>query len=352
MASVEELLAAAKSEQSPFLSLVQGAAQGFGSAQNNALERTKALMALDQARQEQAQQAQMQKQMQAMLSNQTEAQTQDSFKSVGGAPQPVVPIQKFERTIKQDEKGKYSIDYKIKEPKEVSYQKAEYADAQGKNRVGRFNPVTGKTEQSPDDPFAPKPASDFSMTYRQDQADQRDASSLGRQLNSDHDLVNARQKINNVKSAMALYAQAKAQPGGVDQRQMVEMAISTVKTLMNSNAVAESTIQSMVPETYKGNLNKFWEKVTNEPTGIDAQQFLERYADTLRREQSVAQKQLETGFNRATAPHRQMLKRNPDIHNDLRSAWFPADETPAPAASSGGATHRWNPATEKVEVIQ
>ena len=52
MASVQELLLAAQAKKSPFISMLEGVASGFGQAQNQALERAKVLIALEDKRQE------------------------------------------------------------------------------------------------------------------------------------------------------------------------------------------------------------------------------------------------------------------------------------------------------------
>lgn len=63
MASVQELLLAAEAKKSPFISMMEGAAQGFGNAHDGALERAMRLIQIDNMRQEQERQAKLQMEM-------------------------------------------------------------------------------------------------------------------------------------------------------------------------------------------------------------------------------------------------------------------------------------------------
>lgn len=154
MASVQELLLAAQAKKSPFISLLEGAAQGFSNAQDKALENAKTLMSMDIARQEEARKQEEAARIKAYRA-QVENDLKSTFNTVSGKPNPTLPAQKLEKSISLDEKGNPSVTYKTKDAPEPSYQKADYQDEAGKNRVGRFNPATGKIERSPDDPLAP-----------------------------------------------------------------------------------------------------------------------------------------------------------------------------------------------------
>lgn len=118
MASVADLLQAAETKKSPLIRLLEGSAQGFGQAQNTALERTKTLIALEQARREAEEQAELQKQIQAQIDTQAENSIVQAHKGVGGRPPSVLRSQKFQTEILQDEKGRYSRRWKTVEPKE------------------------------------------------------------------------------------------------------------------------------------------------------------------------------------------------------------------------------------------
>lgn len=157
-ASVADLIALAEHEsrvRNPAASAVQGLLAGVGEAQNNSLDRTIRLMQMDQMRREQEQQAEMQAQIKGELEGQREGIVSQAHKGVSGGPSPVLPAQKLKVEISQDEKGRYSRKFVSTDTAGGGFQAKEYADAQGRARIGRFNPTTGKVEQSPDDVFAP-----------------------------------------------------------------------------------------------------------------------------------------------------------------------------------------------------
>ena len=165
MASVQELIAAAEQNKSPFIKLLEGAAQGFGQAQTGGLDRTIKLMQLDQMRQEQEQQRQMQEQINQQLAIQTEQQTKQGLKTVGGEPRGVMPTQKLKQKISQDEKGRYSRSVEIINDgsDDAKLLPEKYIDAQGKTRIGKWHPQQGLL-QSPDDPTASQGVPDKSMS--------------------------------------------------------------------------------------------------------------------------------------------------------------------------------------------
>lgn len=113
MASVQELIAASQQNKSPLIKLLEGAATGFGQAQQGGLDRTIKLIQLDQMRQEQEQQRQMQEQISQQLALQNENATKQNFNTVSGAPKAVMPAMKLKQKISQDEKGRYSRSFEV-----------------------------------------------------------------------------------------------------------------------------------------------------------------------------------------------------------------------------------------------
>ncbi len=114
-ASVQELIALADHEsrvRNPGASAVQGLLTGIGQAQQGGLDRTIKLMQIDQMRREQEQQAEMQRQIQEQMAGQREASVTGAHKAVAGGGSPVLPAQKLQVEISQDEKGRYSRKFK------------------------------------------------------------------------------------------------------------------------------------------------------------------------------------------------------------------------------------------------
>jgi len=128
------------------------------------------------------------------------------------------------------------------------------------------------------------------------------------------------QKLNNIGNAKALIDQVEQQPGGADQRQMFEVASATVKTLIGNNMLTEGEIKQMIPDTYKGNVNKFLEKVSNQPKGLEAQQFVNRFKDTLSREYDVTNKQMESARTELLGGYKKWAEDNPDYSTPILQA--------------------------------
>ena len=170
------------------------------------------------------------------------------------------------------------------------------------------------------------------------------------------------QKLNSIGSAKAAIDQVASQPGGADTRQMFEIAAATVRPLLGNNVLTEGEINQMIPSTFKGNLNKFIEKVTNEPQGLDAQNFVQRFRETLGREFDVTNGQIEESRKRWFGQYDNWLRSHPEYGKELYTSLnlkhdlFNPNPTPVvnPFGNQqqGVATHRWNPQTGKVEAIQ
>ncbi len=116
MASVQELIAASQAQKSPFISLLEGAAGGFGKAQDNQYENALRLIQIDQQRLQQ-EEAQRVQQYQAQQRQIAEQQTNDALAMTGENKTGVTAAEKLHKEILVDEKGNRSYSYKTVEPK-------------------------------------------------------------------------------------------------------------------------------------------------------------------------------------------------------------------------------------------
>lgn len=107
MASVNELIAAAEAQKSPFVRMMEGTATGYARAQQNALERTKTLILLEQNRLEQEKKAEAQRQMKERIYVDQDKYRDRSVMEAGVKPPPVRPQDKFDWSM--NESGDYSI---------------------------------------------------------------------------------------------------------------------------------------------------------------------------------------------------------------------------------------------------
>ena len=151
MASVQELLLAAQTKKSPFISLLEGVAGGVGQAQNQALERTKVMIQMEDQRQERERAAENDKLLKQMISGSQEQQTKTSFSGVSPDRKPTQPGLRLTGAA-IGKHGYLEPKFDVMQPK--SFQAKEYMDAKGQARIGNYDSVTGQLIQSPTDPFA------------------------------------------------------------------------------------------------------------------------------------------------------------------------------------------------------
>jgi len=114
MASVEELLLAARAKKSPLQALLEGGMQGFSAIQQRALqyEIDPAVQAEKQARQRAAERD---KKLRAEMESATEAATRQAFNGVKPDGTPAHPAKKIERKLATDKYGYLDEEIKIVE---------------------------------------------------------------------------------------------------------------------------------------------------------------------------------------------------------------------------------------------
>lgn len=113
MASVQELIAAAQAQKSPFMSMMEGAAQGFGQGfsagpqrQQIQLQIQAQQVAMEQARQDRLREEEAQAQMRKEMLGQANSHAANLINGAAVKPAPVMAGAKV--TFEQDEKGRYS----------------------------------------------------------------------------------------------------------------------------------------------------------------------------------------------------------------------------------------------------
>jgi hypothetical protein len=161
MASVQELIDAANAQKSPGISAMEGLARGYLGGQQQALERAKTLIMLEQNRREQEQRMEHQKQMRAEMALAREQGLKQSKNEAGVKQDGVTTQQKLNEitSFETDESGNVSRKTTYSTPKEDDnlgvFQKVEYLDDKGKTRIGSYDRRTGRVLKGIDDPDAP-----------------------------------------------------------------------------------------------------------------------------------------------------------------------------------------------------
>lgn len=124
----------------------------------------------------------------------------------------------------------------------------------------------------------------------------------------------AQGKVNAAERAQALLDQAKTQPGGLDSRQIEELAQST-SAILGSGTSASARVEALVPHTLFGRAQTLNEYLSNNPKGQGMQAFTNRLADTISREKAVAQDQVNKYLVEGTPGLPDLMKVAPDQAN-------------------------------------
>lgn len=99
--------------------------------------------------------------------------------------------------------------------------------------------------------------------------------------------------LNRIGRAEPLISQMLSQKGGGDKRQIRELASSLDRIIRGGGQSAQSQIDDLIPQTARSKFANWQEWFTNDPTGTEQKAFISRYADTLKREKDVVQKQVK-----------------------------------------------------------
>lgn len=177
----------------------------------------------------------------------------------------------------------------------------------------------------------------FQTTHDKQQSDQDKKDSLeldnylGKTWSARSGAAGATQaKINAAEAAEKLIEQAKTQKGGLDSRQIEELAQSTARTLGGGTS-ASARVEALVPHTFWGKAQSLNEWLTNEPKGADQQAFVDRMADTISREKALAQQQKQSYQTEGLAARSGFRQRNPEQFNSiLRQRGLDPDKVDAP----------------------
>ncbi|MEQ1666372.1 MAG: hypothetical protein ABL927_13460, partial [Bdellovibrionales bacterium] len=126
-------------------------------------------------------------------------------------------------------------------------------------------------------------------------------------------------KINSAEIAEQLIEQGKGQKGGLDSRQIEELAQSTAR-LLGGGAQASGRVEALVPHTMWGKTQSLAEWLTNNPTGTGQEEFVKRMAETVAREKSLAQDQMKKLKVSGLPVYNSFKKRNPELYKQILQA--------------------------------
>lgn len=123
-------------------------------------------------------------------------------------------------------------------------------------------------------------------------------------------------KINSAEAAQALIDQGETQEGGLDSRQIEELAQSTAR-LLGSGTQASARVEALVPHTLLGKTQTLKEWLSGEPKGQEMQAFVDRLKETISREKSLAEDQQRKYQIEGLGQFGGLKKRNPQLFNEI-----------------------------------
>jgi NACalpha-BTF3-like transcription factor len=126
-------------------------------------------------------------------------------------------------------------------------------------------------------------------------------------------------KIIAAEAAEQLIDQGRMQPGGLDSRQIEELAQATAR-LLGGTTAASHRVEALVPKTAEGRARTLQEFITGKPTGQEMQAFTDRMAETVKREKDLANDQRRQFQIESLAAHSRLRKNNPELYNEVLKA--------------------------------
>lgn len=106
--SVSDVLAASEAKKSPFSSLLEGVAQGFGEGFKGAPARMKTMLEAQQMQMDQQHQMEVEQEIKNQIAQQTEAATRQRFGAASGQRVSAMPTVKYKVKYGQDAHGRYT----------------------------------------------------------------------------------------------------------------------------------------------------------------------------------------------------------------------------------------------------
>lgn len=121
-----------------------------------------------------------------------------------------------------------------------------------------------------------------------------------------------------------LHQQSLSQKGGLDKRQIEEMAVASGNLVSGGSGSALAIVQAMVPHT-SGNVSAdIQEWLTNDPTGTNQQAFVDRMAETAQREGHLAKEKIKATQSRIMngIGNQGLWNRHPELKDQIQAKYF------------------------------
>lgn len=133
------------------------------------------------------------------------------------------------------------------------------------------------------------------------------------------DLGKQQDKVSSADRVLALGEQGGLQEGGLDKRQIHELAIASANLVSGGSGAAQSTIESLVPHSVGTSAAGIEEWLTSEPQGTGQQAFVARMLETAEREKHIAQQKINGYKAEVVQQYGHLKKKDPDRFQNLVS---------------------------------
>jgi hypothetical protein len=147
-------------------------------------------------------------------------------------------------------------------------------------------------------------------------------------------LASNQKRVDNADRVQALLEQVHNNP---DPRQMEELAISTQALLSASGTPAAEQVKALIPKSALGDVNKFKEWISNNPTGTGQQAFVQRMAETVSREKAIAQGQVQKAQTQRLSAYGKFKDADPDTYNAILNSYGLGEQPDKASPKSAGA---------------
>jgi len=125
------------------------------------------------------------------------------------------------------------------------------------------------------------------------------------------------------KSGLNLIQQTENQPGGTDKRQMAELQMEVARVLTGQGVMTNETLNSLATQTANSKVKNWEEWLTNNPTGLEQQKFVDRFKTTLQRQADFHGKELDKYKQKTMAKYTAFENQAPkDFQDSLRQAGY------------------------------
>lgn len=183
---------------------------------------------------------------------------------------------------------------------EQGLQRVELARLQGADRAAQLQDRLDVTKRGQDLAAAGRAATNARMAGKgNNSAYQKLIHDTNPTLASSRsDLGRNQAVVTSAKKIETLGGQGRSQSGGLDTRQIEEVAAATASLLQNGSVGAQGTIRRLVPKSFSADKAGIQEYIKGLPVGAGQQAFVDRMLETARRERELAEgniKAFQTG---------------------------------------------------------